>query len=189
MVEQPEPEVQPQRNKGGRPPKNAVPRSERVNMMWTPELKERVRGRVGTRGLTDWVIDAVEEKLAAAPPRTIEEMDQRQAERARRREADHPVPVDEPDQPVVAQHSSLNGRAVEQVEAPVLEPVTERFGSSAGGLSDMLNRAAAMGVETDQGEPPWVTGPVLAPPIIVEDPTICPTCGEPRIDGECWTCD
>jgi hypothetical protein len=175
--------------KKGRPPKNAVARSERVNMMWTPDLKERVRERVGTRGLTDWVIDAVEEKLAAAPPRTIEEMRQHQERKAR--EADQPVtppaPLETSSSWGDPKPSSPNGRP-----EPVLEPVTERFGSSTGGMNDLLSRASAMGVKTDdiQSGPNRlqdVQTPVQAPPIIVEN--ACPTCGGELIDGECWTCD
>lgn len=157
-------------------------------MMWEPRLKERVQERVGARGLTDFVIEAVQEKLDSLPPMTVEEMRQMVEQRNAVVEADQPPRVFEPDQSVVPQPSGArsNGRAVEEPVAPA-PPVTQRFASSAGGLADMLGRAAAMGVQTDD------LSPVQAEPItdvaVADPPDACPTCGQDRIDGECWTCD
>lgn len=41
------------------------PDLKRVSMVWPAALKEHVRGLVGNRGLTDFTVDAVREKLAA----------------------------------------------------------------------------------------------------------------------------
>lgn len=49
-------------------------------MIWPKELKERVRERVNSRGLTDWVLDAVRARLDEVPDADMRELVQRMAD-------------------------------------------------------------------------------------------------------------
>jgi len=203
----------------------------RVAMEWPKEVKETVREKVGPRGLTEFVLDAVHDRLNGSALDSKEEI--REARDVAQKLADL-VMSDSVDKSLTltSMHRprwlDTNSWPVPEVEPepepvapepdPVLpeKPTTEdRLGHQpddffkkvmrAGKLNDgeidyvrdhlkpasdleaqeaieVMDEVVAIGEEAQ-----LALDPVAVFGKHAED--LCPSCGEPRVDGECWTCD
>lgn len=195
----------------------------RVAMEWPKELKESVREKVGPRGLTEFVLDAVNVRLndgaaldSKAEVREAREVAQKLASLVMSDSVDktltltsmhRPGWLDTSSWPIVDE-TKPEPVAPEPVKLPE-EPTADLLGTQApddffakvmkaGKLKDaevqllQENMKPASDLEAEEAgrvmEEVVAIGEVaVMPTTSTED--LCPSCGEPRVDNECWTCD
>lgn len=138
--------------------------SERVFMLWPTELKQRVREIVGARGMTDFVIAAVEDKLQHRTGDLVVESVEAVPD-SPELPADDPEPI-APAVPARFDAATRDARTVH---------VEQTFG---------LRRASEL-------DPPDQAAPTAASDAPTHEEvttSFCQACHAPLIDGECWSC-
>jgi hypothetical protein len=136
--------------------------TERVSMLWPADLKEQVRRLVGGRGLTEFTVDAVRDKLTQVKPSAVTAS-----------EPEQPTP-DEPER------SHPGGPAPTE---PAAEPGLEPAEVAKLPLARRMAYARAMIQEREGvGEPTGLTADLAA------QQNRCPRCRDELVDGECWSC-
>lgn len=141
--------------------------SERVFMLWPTELKQRVREIVGARGMTDFVIAAVEDSLQRHAGGLVVESVEAVPDSPELPAADELEPI--APGPAVAARFDAATRDARTVH------VEQTFG---------LRRAS----ELDPPDPAAPTAVSDAPTHEEVTPSFCQACHAPLIDGECWSC-
>lgn len=158
---------------------------ERVTMLWPINFKARVRDEVGGRGLTAFVIEAVEEKLTGV--QKIADL-QRQLDETKffAQQLADIVVRDSPYEGAFEALQNLAGlpdwldttgwperiaRLVPEEPEPTPAPQTD------------VRAAALLG-----SIPGLVRASEVEPPPAHEELERCLTCNEPLVEGECWIC-
>ena len=143
---------------------------ERISQNWPEGLKDRVRKIVGSRGVTEFTIVAVIEKLTMIETGVGENETDTGATLAEdSRTGDFPAPVS----------SETETGAVSHGRAPLGE------GDGSGSNPDDTPAPVFSDVAALRDQ----LGMVTAAEIPIPSTPRCDTCFSPLIDGECWTCD
>ena len=164
--------------------------TERVTQLWPPSIKERVREKVGARGVTRYTLEAIREKLAredaaqvaaealgepvapvlspvvatpvvAVDPEPAPEPDLGGAE-------EPPAPLVEPEVPVQRSSKLLEGenRGADIDVVTASSGASAEYGSSRSKVEAMLEKARALGV-TKASELPV---PAARPQEVISEP-------------------
>lgn len=171
----------------------------RVVMVWPEELKNMVRDKVGPRGLTGFVIEAVCAKLE----NPTEEDEALAQEVAAKQNLTPPENLGKQTREEII--SSVMDPELQQAETEQRQHESEmvhtfqenqnsakrddlfaklmaKTGGNLDGFSDLK-----LASEISQPDPKPMTE--LTEPVLVEgDTDVCPKCGDLLIDGECWSC-
>lgn len=163
-------------------------RTARIAMMWTPTLKEAVRDAAGPGGMTDFVIEAVEAKLATIPEEEVPAF----------------VPPREPiethvrevwKEPVAPPEGKPTNLTLEEaLEPPKVkkdrDDLFARVMAKAGNTDELEKNkdkfTTASELKAIKGAHSLRIDDGAHTRIVDED--ACPKCGSELIDGECWTC-
>lgn len=141
--------------------------TERVSMIWPADLKERVRTLVGGRGLTEFTVDAVRQRLAA-----MAEAPEHRNGHTPPDSAPEPVPEPEPEEPEPkVEPEQTAGFAMDPAEVVKL-PLAQRMNYARSLIQGREGVGAPSG---------------LAAELAAQDGR-CPKCHDELVNGECWTC-
>lgn len=143
------------------------PDLKRVSMVWPAHLKEQVRELVGSRGLTNFTVDAVREKLGRLGGDGELRVDPPGDSRAVLAEPSPPAPPTA-EQPGPQPEPAALSVAPNQVPAPV-----EVMSNLP--LPERMARARLLVKEREGGDTKATADQ-------------CPTCLDELVNGECWTC-
>lgn len=182
--------------------------TERVAMLWPPELKQRVHAVAGKRGLTQFTIDAVEKALAlTVPPPAPEPVTVSSSI-----SLDTPPPTTPPvlTPPVVTSFSSQitkrlleardadkgdKGQAATRARVDSIRAAAQAAGLELKPASQIDKPAPVAPTTDDEGTQAAVADlPDGAPAAVATDPVAspssdaCPDCFSPLVAGECWAC-
>ena len=174
----------------------------RVAQVWPVELKERLRQRVGNRGLTEFTIEAVEEKLdGRSPTGVVAALDEARLV-ARRLLAlihahgleqgqtdDWAVRLQASDWPEwLAKETGHEAIPPLVKEEPQTDPGDElRAPSPSPGSHQRPDEAQAMTLAAIRDTYGLVSASGVTAPTVAEA-RACPTCKTPLVSDECWAC-
>jgi hypothetical protein len=134
---------------------------KRVSMVWPADLKEQVRQIVGSRGLTDFTLDAVRDKLATMQTAASSEQAELPAAHVNGAAGPEQISTESLDPPPTRPASDHQLDPVEVAKLP---------------LSQRMAHARTL----INGREPDPAGQATH--------DRCPTCRDALVNGECWTC-
>ena len=140
--------------------------TQRVSMLWPAEIKEQVRQLVGSRGLTEFTLDAVRDKLAQVEGQPVTNATEPAPESESEPEAE-PQSRPEPE----PEHSASNGFAMDPADVAKL-PMMERMAYAKTLIQGREGTAAPAGWSAE----------------LAAEQGRCATCRDELVNGECWTC-
>jgi hypothetical protein len=145
--------------------------TSRITMIWPTETKAKVQENAGQRGMTEWVLDAVDRKLRDLEENLGEPVSTPLTEKIL--EAIDPEATFEEDP-----HKKALGiefaedEAQAMTHAQMTDVGAEHFGEGAPTLADISKTYGL------------VPASEIVPPTIA----LCATCQAPLVDGECLAC-
>ncbi len=180
--------------------------TSRVTMIWPTDLKDQVQELAGTRGMTSWVIAAVEQKLgtdssgAAGTGGTgggANDSDQEAGVDAAAPEDPDTAPFGlEEEEGIKLVHLVKvedDDAQVQYDEDPELREVLSMAAASPT-VAKQRERRIDVGAEVFNDGAPTLADiqthyRVVPASELVPEEDRCPNCQEPLIDGSCWTCE